>query len=113
VRGALREHEYLRDAVEVEVPQGEPRSPIGRTNARDTARETERKQIEILSRMGPAGRLRATVELSRIFRKLLREGVQKRHPDYDERQIRLETIRLILPEELFLAAYPNADERLA
>jgi hypothetical protein len=78
----------------------------------DTARDAERKQIEILSRMGPEGRLCAAIELSRISLKLLREGVQKRHPDYDERQIRLETIRLILPEELFRAAYPNADERL-
>ncbi|MFO7461996.1 MAG: hypothetical protein R6X07_15370 [Desulfatiglandales bacterium] len=92
--------------------EDKPHSPIRRTNMRDTARDAERKQIEILSRMGPEGRLHAAIELSRISRKLLREGVQKRHPDYDERQIRLETIRLILPEELFRAAYPNADERL-
>jgi len=80
---------------------------------RDTVRDAEKKQIEILRRMGPEGRLRAAMELTRTSRKLLLEGVHKRHPDYDERQIRLETIRLILPEELFLAAYPNADERLA
>jgi hypothetical protein len=92
--------------------EDKPHSPIKRTKMRDTARDAERKQIEILSRMGPEGRLRAAIELSRMSRKLLREGVQKRHPDYDERQIRLETIRLILPEELFRAAYPNADERL-
>jgi hypothetical protein len=79
---------------------------------RDTARDAEKKQIEILSRMGPEGRLRAAMELSRISRNLLLEGVRKRHPDYSERQVRLETIRLILPEELFRAAYPNSDERL-
>jgi len=101
------EHKVIRAEDE-----DEPHSSIRRTNMRDTARDAERKQIEILSRMGPEGRLHAAIELSRISRKLLREGVQKRHPDYDERQIRLETIRLILPEELFRAAYPNADERL-
>ncbi len=80
---------------------------------RDTAIDAERKQIETFRRMGPEARLRAAIELSRVSRKLLREGVQKRHPDYDEIQISLETIRLILPVELFHAAYPGADERLS
>jgi hypothetical protein len=79
---------------------------------RDTTRDAEKKQIEILRRMGPEGRLRAAIELSRTSRKLLLEGVPKRHPDYDERQIRLETIRLTLPKELFRAAYPEAGENL-
>ncbi len=38
------------------------------------------------------------------------EGVRKRHPDYDDRQVRLAVIRLMLPEELFLKAYPDAGE---
>jgi hypothetical protein len=77
---------------------------------RDTARDAENKQIEILRRMGPEGRLHAAIELTRTSRKLLFEGVHRRHPDYNERQIRLETIRLTLPEELFRAAYPEAGE---
>jgi hypothetical protein len=76
----------------------------------DTARNAEKKQIEILRRMGSENRLRAAMELSRISRTLLSEGVQKRHPEYTERQIRLETIRLTLPRELFHAAYPQAGE---
>jgi hypothetical protein len=78
----------------------------------DTTRDAERKQIEILRRMGPEGRLRAAIELSRSSRRLLWEGVQRRHPDYDERQIRFETIRLTLPKDLFRAAYPEAGEAL-
>jgi hypothetical protein len=46
-----------------------------------------------------------------MSRKLLFEGAHKRHPDYNERQLRLETIRLTLPEELFHAAYPEAGEQ--
>jgi hypothetical protein len=79
---------------------------------RDTAKDTEKKQIEILRHMGPEGRLRAAIELSRTSRKVLSEGVRRRHPDYDERQIRLETIRLTLAKELFRAAYPEAGENL-
>lgn len=78
----------------------------------DTAKDAKKKQIEILRQMGPEARLAAAVELSRMSRRLLEEGVQRRHPDYDERQIRLETIRLTLPKELFLAAYPEAGEIL-
>lgn len=79
---------------------------------RDTAKDAEKIQIEILRRMGPEARLDAAIELSRMSRKLLEEGVQRRHPGYDERQIRLATIRLTLPKELFLAAYPEAGEIL-
>jgi hypothetical protein len=78
----------------------------------DTARDSEKKQVEIFRRMGSEGRLAAAVELTRISRRLLLEGVQRRHPDYDERQIHLETIRLTLPEKLFHAAYPEAGESL-
>ena len=79
---------------------------------RDTTRDVEKIQIEILRSMGPEGRLLAAIELSRTSRSLLLEGMKRRHPDYDERQIRLETIRLTLPEELFRAAYPEAGEIL-
>jgi hypothetical protein len=43
---------------------------------------------------------------------ILREGVRRRHPEYDERQIRLAVIRLALPEDLFLEAYPEAKDIL-
>jgi hypothetical protein len=76
----------------------------------DTARDAQEKQMEILRRIGPEGRLRAAIELTRISRKLLSEGVRKRHPEYTEREIHLDSIRLTLPEELFRAAYPQADE---
>lgn len=76
----------------------------------DTSRDAEKKQIEILRRIGPENRLRAAIELSRISRTMLSEGVRKRHPEYTERQVRLETIRITLPEELFRAACPQPGE---
>ena len=81
-------------------------------NMQDTTRQTEKIQIEILRRIGPEGRLRAAMELSQMSRQLLSEGVRRRHPEYDERQIRLETIRLTLPRELYLSAYPEAGDIL-
>jgi hypothetical protein len=81
-----------------------------RMQMQDTTKDAERKQIEVLRRMGPEGRLRAAIELSRSSRQLLWEGVQRRHPEYDECRIRFETIRLTLPKDLFRAAYPEAGE---
>jgi hypothetical protein len=78
----------------------------------DTSPEAERLQLEIFKRMGPAARLQAGIALSQTCRRLLAEGVRRRHPEYDERQVRLAVIRLMLPEDLFLKAYPNATEIL-
>ena len=74
----------------------------------DTTAEAEQVQLEIFRRMGPEKRLEAGIALSQMCRKLLAEGVRRRHPEYDEREIKLATIRLTLPEDLFLAAYPEA-----
>ncbi|MGE5310767.1 MAG: hypothetical protein ACM3MN_03410 [Nitrospirota bacterium] len=75
----------------------------------DTNEDAQKVQLEILTRMGPEGRLRAGIELSRMSRLLLAEGIRTRHPDYDEHQVRLAAIRLTLPADLFHAAYPDAD----
>jgi hypothetical protein len=74
----------------------------------DTTRQAEQVQLEIFRAMGPEKRLRAGIALSQLCRKLLLEGVRMRHPEYDERQSKLAVIRLMLPEDLFLAAYPEA-----
>jgi hypothetical protein len=78
----------------------------------DTTPEAERIQLEIFRRMGPEKRLKAAIGLSRTCRELLIEGIRRRHPEYDQRQIRLAVIRLILPEKLFLEAYPEARDIL-
>jgi len=74
----------------------------------DTTAEAAQVQLEIFRRMGPEKRLQAGTALSQMCRKLLAEGVRRRHPHYDQRQLRLAVIRLLLPENLFLAAYPEA-----
>ncbi len=76
--------------------------------ARDTNHEAEEVQLDIFRRMGPEKRLQRGFEISRTCRNLLREGVRQRHPEYDEQQLRLAVIRLILPIDLFSAAYPLA-----
>ena len=79
-----------------------------RFRALDTSAEAERVQIEVFQRMSPANRLQAASALYRMSRSLMETGVRMRHPDYNKEQVRLALIRLTLPDELFLAAYPHA-----
>lgn len=78
----------------------------------DTTPEADRVQLEVFRNMGPEKRLEVAIALSQTSRKLLAEGVRLRHPDYDEEQVRLAVIRLTLPEDLFLAAYPEGKDIL-
>jgi hypothetical protein len=78
----------------------------------DTSSHAEKVQIEIFRRMDPEKRLRSASLLSETCRTLLAEGVRKRHPTYNEEQVRLAVIRCLLPESLFLQAYPSARDIL-
>ena len=73
----------------------------------DTTPQAEQVQLEVFRRMEPEKRLQAGIELSQLCRKLLLEGVRRRHPEYDGRKTKLAVIRLMLPEDLFLAPYPE------
>ncbi len=76
----------------------------------DTSPEVERIQNEIFRKMAPARRLQLAIELTQTSRKLLAAGVRRRHPEYNDEQVRLAAIRLTIPEKLFLAAYPHAKD---
>jgi len=78
----------------------------------DTSFDAEKVQIEIFRHMSPQKRLRSAALLSETCRTLLAEGIRKRHPNYDEKQVSLAVIRCLLPEDLFLQAYPKAKDIL-
>jgi hypothetical protein len=76
----------------------------------DTSEDAHALQIEGYRRMGPAARLRTALELTELSRRLLTAGVRKRHPEYDEEQVRLAAARLWLGPDLFRRAYPDSPE---
>jgi len=78
----------------------------------DTSANAEKIQIEIFRRMDPERRLQSAALLSETCRTLIAVGIRKRHPNYDEEQVRLAVIRCLLPENLFLQAYPGARDIL-
>ena len=72
---------------------------------KDTLSSVEKIQLKILKEMGPERRLERSIELSNFSLKFLREGINKRHPEYSEEQLRLAVIRLLLPEKLYKLVY--------
>jgi hypothetical protein len=72
---------------------------------RDTTPEAMAKEFEILRRIGPAGRLSMAFELSDNLRSLVEAGVRYRHPQWDDRTVEREVMRLMIGDDLFRKAY--------
>jgi len=67
----------------------------------DTTLEAARREFEILRRLGPQVRARMAFELSDNLRALVEAGVRHRHPDFDEKKIKLEVLRLMIGDKLY------------
>ncbi len=66
--------------------------------------------MDAYRRMSPGARLRVGLELTELSRRLLADGIRRRHPEYDESQTRFAFLRLWLGPDLFRKAYPAQPE---
>jgi hypothetical protein len=71
----------------------------------DTTPDALAVQLQVLRRIGPAGRLAMAFELSDNVRSLVEAGVRNRHPDWDDPTIEREVIRRMIGDDLFRQAY--------
>ncbi|MEN6424571.1 MAG: hypothetical protein ABFE13_04355 [Phycisphaerales bacterium] len=71
----------------------------------DTTPEALAVQLRVLRRLGASGRAAMTFELCDNLRRLVRDGVRHRHPDWDDRNVEREAIRLMIGDSLFQRAY--------
>jgi hypothetical protein len=78
---------------------------------RDTTREAAAAFFGALRRTTPDERVRRALEASDRLRDVLEAGVRQRHPQYDDRQVRLAAIRLRLGDALFREVYPGVEVR--
>ncbi|MBI4508811.1 MAG: hypothetical protein HY698_04190 [Deltaproteobacteria bacterium] len=76
----------------------------------DTTPAAASVQLDVYRRMSPAARLRVALELTAMSRRLLADGVRRRHPEYSDEQVRLAFLRLWLGADLFRKAYPGQPE---
>jgi hypothetical protein len=73
----------------------------------DTAPEALRVQFCVWRRQGIAGRARAAFALNDEIRRQAAEGIRRRHPHYDDDEVRLALLRRILGDRLFGEAFPG------
>jgi hypothetical protein len=62
---------------------------------------------QALKNQGFEGRVKMTFELSKNLRAITEAGVRHRHPDYDDRRVRLAAFKLAIGSELFSQAFPS------
>lgn len=73
----------------------------------DTSPDAARVQLEVYRRMEPSERLRVGLELTRMSRDLLAQGIRARHPEYSDDDLRWAFLRAWLGPEDFAQAYPG------
>lgn len=71
--------------------------------------ERDARGWQVLRDIGFEGRVRMTFELNDNLRSISEAGVRHRHPDYDDRQVRLAATKLAIGADLFNLVYPNED----
>ena len=74
---------------------------------KDTTLEAARIRFSILRKIGPEGRAQMTIELSDGLRTIIESGVRQRHPEYDEKTVRMAVLRITIGKELFQQLYPG------
>jgi hypothetical protein len=67
----------------------------------DTTAEALAVQYRVLRRIGMAGRMAMTFELSDNMRAMVEAGVRHRHPDWDQPAVEREVLHLMIGDELF------------
>jgi hypothetical protein len=73
----------------------------------DTTPAAARVQIEAYRRLGEVGRFEAAFGLIALSRHAAVSGIRARHPEYDDEQVRLAYVRLVLGQEVAQAMWPD------
>jgi hypothetical protein len=73
----------------------------------DTSADAQRAQDEVYRKLGPQGRIRIMFQLNDMVRAIAIAGIRRRHPDYDDEQVKLAFARLTLGDDLVRAAWPD------
>lgn len=77
----------------------------------DTSPEAYAVQLELLRQMTPAERLRKTFALSRQVKQMSMDAIRRRHPEFDDGQVRLKFIELAYGKKLADDVRRHLEER--
>jgi hypothetical protein len=73
----------------------------------DTSLDAHEAQIHAYRRMGGAARVAVMFRLSESTRRWTIAGIRRRHPHYDDFQLRLALARMILGDDLVRRVWPD------
>jgi hypothetical protein len=74
----------------------------------DTTPEAAAVQLALYRRMSPSDRVRIGHQMSLDARAIALAAIRRRHPAYDEATARWALFRILLGDELFQKAWPDA-----
>jgi hypothetical protein len=77
----------------------------------DTTLEAARKEFEILRKLGPQVRASMAFEMSDNLRRIVEAGVRNRHPDFDEKKIKLQVLQLMIGDKLYRQMLEGTEKR--
>lgn len=75
----------------------------------DTTTDADAVQLEAYRRLGGSGRVAILFRLNTLVRETALAGIRRRHPTYDEAQVRMALQRLVLGDELVRQVFPDRE----
>ena len=76
----------------------------------DTSEDAARVRLGVYRRMAPSERLNVGLELTRMSRDLLAQGIRARHPEYSDDEVKWAVIRVWIGRDMFRRAYPHGPQ---
>ena len=107
----MSDHRSTASRADEAPPSSARIAPVIPQLPTDTSAEAAEERRRILRRMTLDQKAAQISELSEVLRDTMIAGVRFRHPEYTEAEARWATIRHLLGDELFAAAYPDAPLR--
>ena len=75
----------------------------------DTTPDAHAAQLEAYRRMKGRGRADVMFRLGEMTRRTTMAGIRRRHPEYDDVQVRLALARLLLGDDLVRRVWPGRE----
>jgi hypothetical protein len=76
---------------------------------RDTSIEAEHFRFDVLRSLTGSQRVQMAAEMTDEVNQICRDGIADRHPEYSVDQVQIAFVRLLLGDDLFMAACPGAE----
>jgi len=76
--------------------------------SRDTTPDADAVQLALYRKMSASDRVRIGYQMSLDARAITLAAIRRRHPEYDDASARWALFRILVGDELFQKAWPNA-----